>query len=222
MPKIKSQADQRRHTTFRDQHGRKYSAVTEKETGDPVGAISPVDWAAPLLVPQKYLKAVPGEAGVLAIDYDEWIVDCVDAKQRYDDTARNYAVAMYGEQAAAVIENPTPELTQLVGPAPFPVELVQAAKAGNRWILGFADKVPGWVTSAFQKALEPADRRARAIATGTITDFYDEPDDDEVLAGTPGSRLDDQFDPDATGGKRVPVGKVGKGGGKTKTRHQEA
>lgn len=232
MAKIKSQNDQRRYATFKDQHGRKWGAVVEKETGDPVGGIMP-QFEAPWMPPPHIVRVVPGETGVVEIHYDELVREIREAHGHFLDQARNIAVLMYGEGAAQALETMPRELRHMVGDPPAPVEPVQAAKAGNKYVLGFSTQMPAWAEKFFGK-------EARIARQELEPDFPDAEDEvteetlgnaiegnviegniiDDFEATNPLEGLNDEFDPDAVGGTRVPVG-AGKRGAKRRTARED-
>jgi hypothetical protein len=92
---------------------------------------------------------------------------------------------MYGDAMASAIEHPSPALLAEVGPKPFPVEPVLACKQGNKWALGLSDDDTRGVGQYLAKFVED-----------TEPDFTD--------ADRWGD-LEDEMDPDATGGKKVKV-----------------
>lgn len=134
MAEIKSQADQRRNTTFTDQHGRKWFASIEIRSGDPTGIIQPI-FEAPLMPPQKYLKTVPGRPYDLVIDYRAWKADIRTARRTWEKEARTLARKAHGDRYRAD-KAFTEDVLDVVGPPPDYLEPVIAASQGNAWIIG--------------------------------------------------------------------------------------
>jgi hypothetical protein len=140
----KTQADFRRDINPRDQFGRKWSACSEIGTGEPTGGIFPAGWTDPLRTPIKYL-GVPknddgqAEIGKLRVDFDRWVSD--QRKEEQDWYASLYQIALNKNvdipSDVSVLEK-HPILKGLAGPKPWPpVEAIDAAKSGDRRLLGF-------------------------------------------------------------------------------------
>lgn len=181
------QPSERRSQRFTDQHGRKWSGVIEIKSGIPTGALRPLDFKAPLQVPQEFIRYDKLEPNSVRIDYAEWIASLEEARRQWDRKLVSRAQKLFGEDAGKNIKNPPPQLLQAVGPEPKPVEPVQAAAAGNNWVLGLTPIKPKWAKKFFpdedkKKSLVGA----REVSTGTIDpDTADEwkkqfPDDDKV------------------------------------------
>jgi hypothetical protein len=137
-----SQAKQRRTgTIFRDQHNRRYHAVIELKTGHPTGMIEP-QFQAPLMPEQKYLKVGtnPERPYDLRIDYEAWLADLRTAHREYETQARQLARKMYREKYNAQ-DFLTEEVLDVIGPPPQHVEVVLAARQGNKYVLGLTDRV---------------------------------------------------------------------------------
>lgn len=160
--KDKSQRGRRRYHTFRDQHGRKWGATIEIETGDPCGVIKPVGWAPPhpLLRPaQKYIHPVPEELGLLHIDYAQWIEDLRLAREHWEERKLSFAQSMYGEKTAEAIASPPPELLRLLGAPPCSTDVPRCCQAGNKWALGLSPNKPAWAAELFPDAVAVAQRQ---------------------------------------------------------------
>lgn len=137
--KHKEQPDYRRSAILRDQHGRRWATQVDKDTGDPCVAMTPTGWKAPyamLVPPQKYLKTLPGEFGVIHIDYDQWILDHAEGAREYRDHLLMVARKEFGAAAMRAIDERDPKLKQLAGPPPGAVDFIRAMKAENKWALG--------------------------------------------------------------------------------------
>jgi hypothetical protein len=151
MPAIKSQADARMLGVFTDQHGRKWEAVIEKNTGHPCSHVRP-RFTAPYLPDQQYLTFDAHERSTLVIDYDRAIADRRDARKTYDEMLYQFALGTYGDQAAKYLPpegKPTEAMRRYVGATPPAPEIPEAAKAGNKWVLGLTDVKPSWAEQHF-------------------------------------------------------------------------
>jgi hypothetical protein len=155
MAKPKGQPDRRRDQMFTDQHGRSWYAVIELATGDPCGPLD-ARFDAPLKVPQKYIKTTK-EHGKLHINYDGWIADIRRANEDYDKQFRAHAIRMFGDKAADAIDNPPPALLDAAGPRPNAWQPVDAAKKGNKWVLGLvpSSAKPPWAKEFFPDVVAP-------------------------------------------------------------------
>jgi hypothetical protein len=148
MARPKSQRDRRRYQHFRDQHGRRWGAVVEKDSGDSTGPIQAIGWEPPdprLLPPQAYLHSIPDELGMLQIDYDDWEAKTRLAIQDYEERKEMMAVAMYGAQASAALKDPPAELLRQIGVAtPQAWQPIRAMKRGHLWALLGVGERPAW------------------------------------------------------------------------------
>lgn len=133
-----SQDQRRRNITVHDQHGRSYDAVIEIATGSRVGPLNPLGWRSPLPTPDRFILHVRNDPYRVQIDYDAWAASVVAARETYEERRRKAAleISAQGTVQDVLRQNP-PELVDIVGPPPNvpPIEAVQAARAGNRWIL---------------------------------------------------------------------------------------
>lgn len=147
------QPSKRGYSTFRDQHGRRWGAVTENKTRHPVGMPEP-KFKAPILPPVHLIRPKPGDDSELVIDYKSWLGELDAAHQQWDQTLREAAKKLYGQGAIAhAIENPQPELLDEVGPRPKTDrrEFVEAASQGNKWALGETTAVPAWAQAILEE-----------------------------------------------------------------------
>jgi hypothetical protein len=152
MPKKRNQAEERRYSHFTDQHGRSWGAVVDKAAGQPLGVIEP-KFEAPYLPHQSFFTFDPNEPRFV-IEYDAIIEQRKTRLKEWEDAGYTFALAEYGDKAVEVMQNPTPAFLRYVGPKPDPVEIPEAAKAGNKWVLGFSDAVPEWA-KRFLPVLRP-------------------------------------------------------------------
>lgn len=134
MAKVADQATQRRYQKFRDQHARPWGANVEIRNGHPTGAWDMM-FRAPLVPDAKYLEFDETNPGRITINYPRWIDDLQEARKAYVDKGRRYGFTKYG--ALFDPNKPfTEEVLLHIGPPPQPVEPVQWAAKGNRWVLG--------------------------------------------------------------------------------------
>ena len=163
-----SQADTRGLGEFTDQHGRVWEANTENKTRHPCGPYRPT-FEAPFYPFNNYMD-VKGTNRVV-IQYQRWLDDLDTANAEYDQTLRNYAFQMYGDQAAQFINDPPSELIALAGERPMrvPREFIEASQAENKWILGFTPNVPEWAEPLIKREEEkkaPAQKQKYPDAGG--------------------------------------------------------
>lgn len=193
--KSPNQADARRSASCRDQHGRLWSGPVEMKTGHFCAQPTAEGWTAPLMPEGPYVKIKPFTAELaIEIDYTGWISDLRAAHREWDQNLQRFAQAMYGDAMAQQIETPSPALLREAGPKPFPLEPVIAASQGNLWILGFSKEDTKGVGKFLPKKVD--DLSAYNFGND---DIAAEPEKDEW------AELEEEIDPEAVGGKRVPV-----------------
>lgn len=150
----------------RDQHGRAYCCVVEKETGHPVGIPQPhvptekswesigdqagaayAEWCrenhlwpyAPVIPPQNHVHVHPQDSGAILVDYVAWEKETTEAESQWNQRLRDIAKVQYKDEALQMLRmDPLPRaLLDLVGPKPVDVRVVRACAGGkSRWILG--------------------------------------------------------------------------------------
>ena len=165
-----SQASVRNFRIFRDQHGREYQAVCEQRTGHPTGPLSPT-FRAPLHTPKKYIYISDTPRALLYIHYEGWLADLTRAHEDYEVELYTAASAMYADKAAEAVADPPKALIMRVGKGPRPLAPVQAAAAGNKWVLGMSDVKPAAAEKFFPTIAE-AEMRIDAT-TGRATQYVD-------------------------------------------------
>lgn len=211
------QAKQRTNAFFFDQHGRRYWAAVELKTGDPVGGIYADQWTAPMspawcagrLVPDaKYMKIVRGRGQPhIEIQYEEWLRDW-DAADRMRKSVLDELISRSPVDIATMQEyrkNPPPEIMKTIGAGPIerrPREFIAAAMKGNRWALGLSDKMPDWAkpVMAQWELVQPQGQSYNPAEMGEYPDADDDEPEEERFID-----IEEEHDPEATGGKRVPV-----------------
>ena len=193
MAKSPNQADQRRYAACRDQHGRVWEGTIEMKSGHYCSPITPKGWNAPVMPPSQYLD-LPGDGELrINVNYDRWMADLKEAHKDWENNLRTIARGLYGDKMGEQLLHPSPALLAEVGPKPYPLEPVLACKQGNRWALGFS----------------PDD--ARGVGQ-YLAKFTPEPEPDFSDAEVDKwGELEEDVDPYATGGKKVPVGTPHKG-----------
>ena len=207
------QASFRRNGIIYDQHesarfpkGRPWFANIDKKSGFPVGQISPKGWSAPWLPDQGAFRFSEEDPTRFRIDYEYLLRERIEAHAEYQTQKEQSAVSRgwdpNSEEKQAVLES-------LIGKPPLPVEPVAAAMQGNSWILGLTDKVDPRVEKFIRKetrrekmlkGLPDFSDSVTAIETEAI-EAEPEPtsfDDIDALLD-----LEEEADPEATGGKRV-------------------
>lgn len=128
-----TQPGRRRSYNVRDQWGRRWLAVVERETGDPV-TMTPC-FTDPLNTPLKFMR-IPSEAPYTCeIDYDGWIAELDAGARVYEDRRQEVTRALHGD-AADLDKKPTREIMRIIGRPPISVKRVKAAAAGNPRELG--------------------------------------------------------------------------------------
>lgn len=187
-----SQPERRAYNVFVDQHGREWGTAIDTKTQHSCGPWEP-QFTAPWYPEHKYIRHVPKSYRNILIDYDKNIADLKDAHDAYDDLRLKTAMNQYGNAftdrlGASHYEDP-PELQKLTGKPPFPIAYPEAAKEGNKWVLGQSNVIPRWAY-------------ALLAVTQEQTRKYLDAEDEAVEKAVD---LDEQFDPEAKGGKREPV-----------------
>lgn len=169
------QSRKRSYAIYTDQHGRAWGAIIENKTGDPCGPLEP-QFRAPVQALDKFIT-VNSRQRKLHIRYADIILDIAQAFTEWQESLRKYAVKMYGMDASKMIQNPSPELLDMVGPGPIGQrEIWEAAMQGNKWILGFSSAKPAWAEEFFPD--KPAVQSAQELVLTGRT--YADAEDEEV------------------------------------------
>ena len=172
-----SQRNQRTETDFTDQHGRKYHATIEVQSGDPCGLIEP-QFQAPLMAPQPFLMRVPRRPYSLHIDYAAWKAEVREAWREWQKQGRDTARKLHGDAY-----NPnkpfTGEILDIIGPAPTKIDPIIAAEQGNKWVLGLTNVVDQRLWQFF--APEDRDPDYSDPAEEDYTNEDDDDVNDEIL-----------------------------------------
>lgn len=199
-----NQADQRRSASCRDQHGRLWSGPVEMKTGHFCAQPTPDGWTAPLMPEGPYVKIRPNTAELaIEIDYTGWLTDLRAAHREWEQNLRRFAQAMYGDAMAQQVETPSAALLAEAGPKPFPLEPVIAASQGNKWILGLSPVDTKGVGKYLPKKADDLSAYDFADDTRELRDNYETGRAEPVRDAW--AELEEELDPDAVGGKRIPV-----------------
>lgn len=132
-----TQPGRRRCYNVRDQWGRKWLAVVEIKTGDPITMVPCFTDA--LQTPLKYITIPKDAPNTCEIDYAPWIDELVVAREVYENRREDITRALHGDMAD-LDKPPTREIMRIIGKQPIAVERVQLAAAGDRKALGIRGK----------------------------------------------------------------------------------
>lgn len=171
----RGQAAQRRFQRFTDQHGRKWGATTEIQTGHPTGSVAPL-FLAPLIPEPKYYRFGVDEdnPAAMRIDYDLWVTEKEQAEEDYERKLMEIGFHLHGDAF-----DPTKPMSKALrlhlGRPPFPAEVVRQTRDGDPWMLGATPAVPEWVKPYLHYLLPPkaihaldgaSPRSKKAVAVG--------------------------------------------------------
>lgn len=137
MARKREQAKERKAMIYRDQHGRLWDASFDIMGMGSCGPKTPRNWKAPLVPPDCYLKEDIDKPGMFTIDYDSWINNLKERQMAFENEQQMWADRLEKSPDHKAV-------ARMTGRGPYPYQMVQAAKAGNRWTLGKTDKVPQW------------------------------------------------------------------------------
>ncbi len=184
------QSQRRRPVIISDDLGRKWESTVDIISGGTCAPINPKGWSDPLDTPQSVLtKALftdPDTARLslgLREGYETWRDDLKKKHVDYDRKLYGDAMMLFGAEGPNAYKERGPALIAYTGPGPQAWEPIEAALQGNSAALG-------------KKPLSSDPRIAKYFvkAEAPTLDFSDEALD-----------LEDEIDPDATGGKVKPV-----------------
>lgn len=162
------QADKRHVEWFEDDMGRAWTASVD-EKGEPVEALQPSGWTAPLsppwarglLLPPAHivsLRRERGRAPKVTLNTDRWLGELERAMTDYKKHAREIVKRLSGgTDVQRYLQAPTPEMIEEIGVGPFPgLAFVQAIADGDEWANGLTDVVPTWAQGLLPGLLETA------------------------------------------------------------------
>lgn len=203
------QAERRTDLLVPDQHGRLVHLVWDKLCHGVVGTF--LQFNAPWIPDLKYLKTLADHGFPQGVEwqYAKMLEDNRGAWERWYQDLRRFAAKMNGVSATEAYQAARDgrwaevprALLEECGVTPEPEDLILAAMAGNKWVLGFSTVVPDWASPMLQ-LWEMQKVRAQQPVTADELDKYRDADgmEEERL-----EELEETFDPNATGGARVPV-----------------
>lgn len=144
MPKkTNAQQSRRSYMQVKDPHGRVWGVTVETRDGEfhQVSPFDPVGWAAPWYPPNQYMALqVENFQPRAVIDYTRLIADRKVAEREYRRSARRVGQKLHGQAFRAEMERtPTAQMLEVIGSPPHPWQLADAARRGDRWILGLTD-----------------------------------------------------------------------------------
>lgn len=191
MAKELEQPQQRRPAVFADQHGRDWRTIIDIRTGHAAAPFEP-DFTAPWYPDTIYVEHDPADARKVRIAYGKILSHFRDAHDAYEDLRFRVAEEMWGSafitKMGETYEDDDPQLRKKIGSPPSEIAYPEAALEGNRWVLGFTDKVPPFFVPILEKQRRTLGGRKYLDADEAAT-------------------LDETFDPDASGGKKAKVGR---------------
>jgi len=142
MPK-NSQQDRRSYVQAKDEHGRLWGVTVEATRGKmlPVGPFEPLGWTAPWYPPSQYMDlSFESFQPQVKIDYVRLIADRRVALREYQQRARRVGQKLHG-QAFRADQPPTHQMIEEIGEPPHAWQLADAARRGDRWVLGLTDQI---------------------------------------------------------------------------------
>lgn len=186
----------RRNWIGYDQHNRKWHGSAEKNSGYPAGVIQPMGWSAPWLPPQgtdtfKFSKDDPSR---FTINYEFLLDERLKAVKELDDDRQQKAVDRGWDPDDPEKQEPLDRLCGKRDAINRP-EVIVACMQGDKWILGLTERVNEKVAKYLPKKV---DRKAALLSKFPDFTVQDEDELEERLD------IEEQFDPDAVGGKKVP------------------
>lgn len=132
-----TQPGRRRTYNVRDQWGRKWLAIVETKTGDPVTMVPCFTDA--LQTPLRFISIPKDAPNTCEIDYAPWIDELIAAAEVYVNRREDITRALHGD-AADLDKPPTREIMRIIGKPPIDVARVELAAAGDRKALGIKGK----------------------------------------------------------------------------------
>lgn len=183
------QAERRADLSLLDVHGRPYHVIYDTMARGVVRIQE--QFLAPWLPNMRYIgtkKAGAGSGGFpisVDIEYGKCREDTLLSWDRWFNDLRLFANRMPGVDAVAAVEaartgdwnNVPAALMMEAGITPEPVEYVEAAMAGNRWVLGFSQTVPAWAHPLIELR-ELQKKRSEKPLSDDMLDKYRDADED--------------------------------------------
>lgn len=199
---LSDQTGTRRDDQWPDDADRPWHVTLELRSGDPVGVITPL-FSAPWYPGRQYVKPDPKRRMRLKVQYEAERTDREQARATYLRRAQAEATARSWEVPTSLADwkQWDPRLLAIVGKAPLNPAIVEAARQGNRYLLGLTTRVDPRVTDLLEEEAELRGKGPKVAAETAYGDFggeYDAADEaNDALAA-----LEDEHDPDGIGGKR--------------------
>lgn len=210
------QAERRKNVLVNDQHGRRIHLVWDVACRGVVGFYP--QFSAPWMPEIKYhtVHAENGFPESVEWEYRRMLEDNQTEWANWYDDLRRYGARMPGVDAMkaydAALKGEWEQVPKALliecGSTPQHADLIKGAMAGNKWVLGFSTVVPDWAKPIVNLWDLEAQKRSSAVSEAELDRFRDAdgPDEIDPLA------LEEEVDPAAVGGKRVPVKEPKKGG----------
>lgn len=187
-----------------------------------VSDVTPIGWAPPfpeLLPATAICQQDPAAPSSFVIDYDAWASQITDAYQEYERGIRLLANERYPSNPGEALTNPPADLLRLAGRRPLHPDFVIAMRQGNRWALGLPRltggmyPTPAWATplldtigSLYKVTRASSNDAARFADEDEVTESADWTEQAESLFDAKYADEEDEADPHAVGGTRVPIG----------------
>lgn len=154
-----------------DVFGREYTVWIDKDSEAPVGLIER-NFTEPKLcvVPQKFLTVPPQQSWRLVVDFSGYIDVLATAYAEWHANAKEWMTKLYRELGAQRAEagDFSLDALELAGPRPQPWQLIELARRGDPWCLGFTEeRTPAVVSLIGEPVPEPRRMRAKDGAPTT-------------------------------------------------------
>ena len=199
------QAERREDVVFSDQHNRPVHLVWDTHARGCVGVYP--QFRAPWTPELGYVKinADRGFPESIEWDYKTMLEDNRNAWERWFQDLRRFAGKMNGVSATEAYElarkgkwaQVPKALLEECGITPESEDIIKAAMAENSWILGKSDVIPPWAEAWLSLREAQRKRSSMPVTDAELDKFRDDPEDG--LSDT----ADEQYDPEAIGGKTV-------------------
>jgi hypothetical protein len=186
--KEREQVDTMVTGVWRDQHGRQWAGMTDKESQAPI-SLRPFGWTPPLpaMTPPAKYHTYHVASRSFTIEYKGWLDEYAEAQREYQTWEMQVARHHFGAAALEKIKAGDAELRRLAGEPPQDVQFIKAMAAGNKWALGLtrpdgtAYPRPSWADDAFHSWQIESVTRADEESLGDASLFWDV-DDEPVTA----------------------------------------
>jgi hypothetical protein len=182
--KEREQVDTMTTGVWRDQHGRQWAGMTDKESQSPI-SLRPWGWSPPLrsmTPPAKYHTYDPASRSFV-IEYKAWLDEYAEAAREYDAWILQVARHHFGAAALEKIKARDADLMRLAGSPPQDVQFIKAMAAGNKWALGLTKPDgspyprPSWADDALHSWQIETVSRDAGETLGDLSQFWDVEDE---------------------------------------------